>query len=90
MWPYCATQPSTNLPAEITNGYLHRAKREQYKLIALSALLNNGVLDEIALGQALTWVQGNEFMSSALHDAAGVITTYAHERGIDPRAGVQA
>jgi hypothetical protein len=78
---------SPHLPVQVANKFLEPAKTQQYKLIALSVLLNNGVLDEVALGQALAQVQGNEFLESALHGAVGIITDYAHVGELDPRAG---
>jgi hypothetical protein len=65
-------------PDYITNRDLGTAKSEQYKLLALSTLLGNGILYEGALKAALEHVQGDEFLESALHNAVGVITDYAH------------
>lgn len=78
---------NSQLPTDAAIRFLAPAKREQYKLIALSTLLENGVLYEGALKQALGQVQGDEFLESAFRDAIGVITDYAHEGKIDARAG---
>jgi len=74
-------------PNYIKNRYLAPAKREQYKLVALSTLLETGTLFEKALKQALERVQGEEFLEYSFHEAIGVVTDYAHEGQVDRRQG---